>query len=99
MTPATAGLDRRSFLARLGILSAVAGSGLVLPGRAEAAGATTTTMSQSDLIALLRQILAEMARDTFNALAAFVLPGQDAYSAAQGTPRTEPGAIEARIPD
>ena len=97
MSPAgLAGLDRRSFLARLGLLSAVAGSTLVLPGRAGAEVAITA--SQSDVIALLRQILAEMAQDTFNALAVFVVPGPDPYSAAQGTPRTEPGAIEAHTP-
>jgi hypothetical protein len=34
-----------------------------------------------------------------NGLAVFVVPGPDAYSHAQGTPRTEPGAMEARTPD
>jgi hypothetical protein len=89
-----AGLDRRSFLARLGLMSAVASSALVLPGRTSAEADT-----QSDLTDELRQILAEMARDTFNALAVFVVPGPDPYSAAQGTPMAEPGAIEAHTPE
>src|SRR5215468_10805871 len=89
-----AGLDRRSFLARLGLMSAVASSALVLPGGTHAEADT-----QSDLIDELRQILAEMARDTFNALAVFVVPGPDPYSVAQGTPTAEPGAIEAHTPE
>jgi hypothetical protein len=88
------GLDRRSFLARLGLLSAVASSALVLPGRTSA-----EADAQSELIDELRQILAEMARDTFNALAVFVVPGPDPYSVAQGTPTAEPGAIEAHTPE
>ncbi|MFJ9389615.1 hypothetical protein ACIRON_12385 [Nocardioides sp. NPDC101246] len=40
-------------------------------------------------------MLAKLARDTLNGLVVFVVPGQDAYSRAQGTPRAEAGAIEA----
>ncbi|MGH3682096.1 MAG: hypothetical protein ACRDT2_17810, partial [Natronosporangium sp.] len=43
--------------------------------------------------------LAELARDTVNGLAVFVFPGPDEYSKAQGTPRSDPGAMEAKTPD
>jgi hypothetical protein len=89
-------LDRRTFLARLGLLSAVAGSGLLLPDIAGAAVPATTTQ---DLIDLLRPVMADLTKDTFSGLVAFVVPGRDAYSTAQGTPRTEPGAIDASTTD
>jgi len=88
----SAELDRRAFLARLGLLSAVAGGSLALPVGANAA---SLSASQDDLIVLLRQVLTELTRDTFTGLAAFVVPGQDAYSTAQGTPRAEPGGVNA----
>jgi len=40
----------------------------------------------------------EMTTDTLSGLAVFVMPGPDPYSRVQGTPRAEPGAIEARLP-
>lgn len=47
------------------------------------------------LVDLLRPVLAQLSRDTLNGFVAFGLPGRDAYSSAQGTPRSEPGGIEA----
>src|SRR5690606_27946038 len=47
----------------------------------------------------LRRLLAELARDTLNGLTTFVVPGPDRYSRAQGTPRSEPGALEAGATD
>jgi len=88
-------LDRRTFLARLGLLGAVAGGSLVLPNAAGVAAASTT----QELLPLLRQILAEMTRDTFNGLAVFIAPGPDPYSVAQGVPYPAPGGIEARTPE
>ena len=41
----------------------------------------------------------ELVRDTFNGLVAFVVPGPDAYSVAQGVSTEEPGGIDARITD
>lgn len=44
-------------------------------------------------------MLAELSRDTLRGLVVMVCPGPDAYSRAQGTPRDEPGALEARGDD
>ncbi|MGI5327838.1 hypothetical protein [Actinomadura nitritigenes] len=43
--------------------------------------------------------LDEWTLDTMKGLAVFVMPGPDAHSRAQGTPRKEPGGIEARLPE
>lgn len=85
---------RRLFLARTGVLGVAVGSGLVLPGRADA-----EPLLLDDLVERLRPVLAELSRDTLNGLTAFVVPGQDAYSRAQGTPRTEPGGMAAEGTD
>jgi hypothetical protein len=87
----TVDLDRRTFLARLGLLGALAGGSVVLPGGTGVAAAYT----EDEITDLVRQIFTEMTRDTFCALVVFVVPGQDAYSAAQGTPEPDPGALEA----
>jgi len=88
-------LSRRAFLARIGVL----GAGTILlpqcvPG-SEATGALETELTLSAIVDLLRPVLAQLSRDTLNGFIAFSLPGQDAYSNAQGTPRGEPGGIEA----
>jgi hypothetical protein len=91
MGSVAAGLDRRNFLIGLGVLGAAAGGNLLLPNSASAAVfgmAGPPTPAVDDLT-----------RDTFNGLAVFLMPGPDPYSIAQGTPRTEPGAIEARTGD
>ncbi|WP_033289770.1 hypothetical protein [Amycolatopsis jejuensis] len=91
--------DRRTFLARIGVLgAALAAGGLVGPlarGQAPLAGASTV----DDVVGLLRPVLAELARDTLNGLVVMTCPGPDAYSRAQGTPRREPGAMEAKATD
>ena len=88
-------LSRRAFLARIGVL----GAGTILlpqcvPG-SEATGALAEGLSLSAIVDLLRPVLAQLSRDTLTGFIAFSLPGQDAYSSAQGTPRGEPGGIEA----
>jgi len=88
-------LSRRTFLARIGVLGA---SSLVLPHCAPSPDGTDLASSALTLgvvVDLLRPVLAQLARDTLNGFVAFNLPGQDAYSTAQGTPRHEPGGIEA----
>lgn len=90
-------LARRAFLARIGVLGAAAGLGGVLPAPA---GASPLRPAQlENLVEPLRAVLAELARDTLSGLSAFVVPGPDPYSRAQGTPRSDPGAIQARTPD
>lgn len=92
-------LSRRKFLARAGVLGAVAGAGattgLALPGGSAGAFPLPLPLSLSELVKRLRPVLAELSRDTFDGLTTFVVPGPDAYSRAQGTPRSEPGALEA----
>lgn len=89
-------LSRRKFLARTGVLGAVAGAGTLLPSPA---GGWPLPPLLSPIVDQLRPILAELARDTLNGLTTFVVPGPDAYSEAQGTPRSEPGALEAGATD
>jgi hypothetical protein len=99
MTPRY-GVSRRAFLARIGVLGAVAstvGPGALLPTTASAAGAGPSPLD--GLVGLLRPLLAELSRDTLNGLTTFVVPGRDAYSRAQGTPRSEPGALDAKATD
>ena len=88
------GYDRRSFLARVGLLGAVVGAGSLLPRSAFAQGDPL-----DDLVSRLNPVLRELGRDTWNGLSSFVVPGPDAYSSAQGTPREEPGGMEAKLPD
>jgi hypothetical protein len=87
-------LSRRTFLARIGVLGA---SITLLPQcfRPDATGAQVSELGLGTVVDLLRPVLAQLARDTLNGFVAFSLPGQDAYSTAQGTPRGEPGGIEA----
>jgi hypothetical protein len=87
--------DRRTFLARLGLLGAVAWNSMVIP---EAVCAGVIGTRQSRAAVLLRPLVADVTRDTFNGVAAFLVPGRDDYSRAQGTPRLEPGALAAAAP-
>jgi len=89
-------MSRRAFLARIGVLGAGAAilpqCTTTVPG---GGGLDDEALDLGALIDLLRPVLAELSRDTLNGLVAFSLPGQDAYSRAQGTARGEPGGIEA----
>ncbi|MBB5789686.1 hypothetical protein [Jiangella mangrovi] len=91
-------LGRRAFLARMGVLGAAAAvPALAAPLAAPSAAASPNLLPP--LVGLLRPVLAELARDTISGLVVMVCPGPDAYSKAQGTPRPEPGALEARGAD
>lgn len=92
-------LSRRKFLARTGVLGAVAGVGLPSALLPSPAGSWPLPPLLTPIVDQLRPILAELARDTLNGLTTFVVPGPDAYSEAQGTPRSEPGAMEAKGTD
>ncbi len=104
MTPRY-GVSRRVFLARIGVLGAAAGTvgGKALLSLASPAGASTASTASTNpldgLVSLLGPLLAELSRDTLNGLTTFVVPGPDAYSRAQGTPRSEPGALDAKATD
>lgn len=100
---ATSELSRRDFLARIGVLGA---SATLLPSCAWpgssgelSEGEASSELLLETVVALLRPVLAQLSRDTWNGFVAFSLPGQDAYSRAQGTPRGEPGGIEAKGAD
>lgn len=88
-------LQRRAFLARIGVLGAVVGANVLLPSRASASALGTPV---EELIKLLRPVLDAMALDTMTGMAVFACPGPDWYSRVQGTPRPDAGAIEARTP-
>jgi hypothetical protein len=88
-------VSRRAFLARIGVLGAAAAAGATLSGLP----AYGSAGSPAQALDPLRRLLAELARDTLNGLTTFVVPGPDRYSRAQGSPRREPGAIEAGATD
>jgi hypothetical protein len=81
---------RRAFLVRTGVIGAAVAL-LDIPSLlpARAAGAPTPTASD------LAPVFDALATDTINGLVAFVVPGPDSYSAAQGMADTAPGGIAA----
>ena len=84
-------LDRRQFLARVGVLSATLG--LFGPT------ALRTLPGASAQVDPIGMVLKELSRDTFSGLAAFCVPGADPYSVAQGVHVAGEGAIDARTTD
>ncbi|HEU5025277.1 MAG TPA: hypothetical protein VFV01_10215 [Spirillospora sp.] len=76
--------ERRTLLGAAGLLAAAAS----LPDLTAAPAARAAS-----------DPLGDWTLDTMKGLAVFVMPGPDAYSRAQGTPRREPGGIEARLPE
>jgi hypothetical protein len=84
-------LDRRQFLARVGVLGAA--FGLFGPTLLRTARQATAQTGE------LGAVLSELARDTLNGLIAFVVPGNDEYSVAQGVQLEVPGGIAAHTTD
>jgi hypothetical protein len=85
---AGSGISRRTLLERAGL----AGAGVVLaqlPGFLSGKGWLEEARAQS----------ADVVRETIDALVAFVVPGPDAYSVAQGQSTKEPGGIDAGATD
>ncbi|MBA8948856.1 hypothetical protein ACFQU9_31425 [Actinomadura namibiensis] len=82
-------LDRRALLGAAGLLAAVP----LLPAPPAAAAPDPAADARA-----VRRALDAVTADTMGGLAVFVAPGPDPYSRAQGTPRREPGAIEAKVP-
>lgn len=74
-------VSRRQFLTRAGALAALS----QVPALVEASG----------LLPQARAIERDVVKDTINGLVAFVVPGPDAYSRAQGEWSTRPGGIDA----
>jgi hypothetical protein len=87
-TGARAALSRRTFLTRAGMAGAAAAFAQ-LPGFLARQGWLESALAaESDLT-----------RDTINGLVAFVVPGPDVYSKAQGQSSKTPGAIAAKTTD
>jgi hypothetical protein len=76
-------LSRRTFLQRTGL----AGLAAALPGLLQLHGLVEEAMAQT----------ADVTEDTLNALVAFVLPGNDDYSVAQGQSAPGPGGVGAGV--
>jgi hypothetical protein len=76
-------ISRRAFLAGAAVLAAE------LPGLLDSRGWLEAAYAQSS----------DVTRDTLNGLVAFVVPGRDEYSVAQGEKSDKPGGIEARTTD
>ncbi|WP_166351330.1 hypothetical protein [Phytoactinopolyspora limicola] len=93
-------LARRTFLARIGVLGAATAFGSAIPAALPRTAAAAGSDALLDpLVGLLRPVLAELARDTLSGLVVMTCPGPDRFSHAQGTPRSEPGAIDAGADD
>jgi hypothetical protein len=80
----TTPLDRRQFLQRAGVLGAATALWQV-PGLLRLRGWDVPAYAQE----------ANLVRDTLNGLVAFIWPGDDEYSVAQGEATDHPGAIAA----
>jgi len=91
--------SRRAFLARIGVLGAALGTGLLEAPNRASVRTDATAGGASLALPQLEALLGELARDTLNGLTTFVVPGPDRYSRAQGTPRREPGALDAKATD
>ncbi|GAA2594422.1 hypothetical protein SMC26_45010 [Actinomadura fulvescens] len=83
-------LERRTLLQALGLVGAA--------GTAGTAATSGTALARPAGAAVPARVPDAVVLDTMTALAVFVMPGPDPYSRAQGTPRHEPGAVEARLP-
>ncbi len=90
-------LSRRSFLARTGVLAAAAAVGGAAL-RPVAAGAQPADDVRDALLPGLDPVLQALSYDAYAGLGAFVVPGTDAYSVAQGLTDPRPGAIAAENP-
>lgn len=95
--------SRRQFLIRTGLIGAAAALvetsdlGLPVPGAAVAPAADAAINSgASSSLPSLPSVLEALAKDTMNGLVAFVVPGPDPYSIAQGVSDNEPGGIAAK---
>lgn len=84
-------LDRRQFLARIGVL----GAGLTLAGGPLGSLARAADPAQ-ELTRVAAAIMRAVATDTYKGLVAFQLPGPDAYSKAQGVTSPTPGGVDAK---
>ncbi|MBE1534007.1 hypothetical protein [Actinomadura algeriensis] len=92
---ATPSPQRRAFLRATGLTGAFAAAPALFAPHAAARPVRPVRAPGTGPVAAA---LDRLAHDTMSGLAVFVMPGPDPYSRAQGTPRDEPGGIEARLP-
>lgn len=85
-------VDRRSFLAGIGVLGALGAAGLAAPSSAQAA----PTPPALPILDIANDLLADLSVDVYKGLAAFVVPGDDEFSRSQGTESAGPGGVAAR---
>jgi hypothetical protein len=95
---ATRSLTRRDFLVRSGVLGAVVALYPAVAARRLRAAAQPID-GLAPVLAQLRTVLQALARDTFDGLSSFIIPGPDPYSVAQGVTSPRPGAIAAKATD
>jgi hypothetical protein len=76
-------VSRRTFLQRSGLVAL----GAALPGLLQARGLVDEALAQS----------ADLTSDTLHGLVAFMFPGDDAYSRAQGVTGDGPGGVAANV--
>jgi hypothetical protein len=76
-------VSRRAFLQRTGLIGLAA----ALPGLLELNGLVDEALAQSS----------DVTEDTLNGLLAFMFPGDDAYSVAQGQTAAGPGGVAANV--
>ena len=81
---------RRAFLLRTGVIGAAIAL-VDVPSLVEARPAGAAAPSLSDLA----PVFDALSLDTMNGLVAFVVPGPDAYSVAQGAADLTPGGVAA----
>ena len=80
--------SRRAFLAEIAAFTGVA-----------ALGRLPAVLVEQGWPAVAPAAAADLLHDTFNGLVAFVVPGPDVYSVAQGVSTLEPGGIDANVTD
>ena len=92
MTPPEAqGHSRREFLIRVGLI----GAAMVFVDAGELEFASSPAEGAASSPTALAPLFDALAADTINGLVAFVVPGPDAYSVAQGVHDTAPGGLDA----
>lgn len=81
-------ISRRGFLGNM-----------LLAGAASAFVPTLGFLTQREWIATAHAATPDLLHDTFNGLLAFVVPGSDPYSIAQGVSTVDPGGVDANVTD
>ena len=87
-TPRRTGISRRGFLGNVALLTAAGALAQATDLLTSRGWAQAAEMATPDLL-----------HDTFNGLLAFIVPGPDDYSVAQGVSTVEPGGVDLGVTD